>query len=87
MSFFAIVKNNVIINTIVAEKSEADLLSSDELSIVDISKLDPLPSRGWEYNSSKKVFTPKSPGEGWIYHEETNTFFKPVIEEQTESEA
>lgn len=53
---FAVIKNGVVINTIVADQAFVDSVSSDYGACVRIDQLDPVPGMGWTYVDG--VFAP-----------------------------
>lgn len=61
---FALIENEIIINTIVATSSFADFISKQYEAVIDITQYSPRPGIGWKYIDG--IFISPQPYNSWI---------------------
>ncbi len=57
MAIYAIIQNNIVSNTILAEEDVIDTLQLDADHVVNIDTVDPKPSIGWAFDPTEQTFT------------------------------
>lgn len=56
MKAWAVIVSDLVINTVIAERDLHATHGGDKW--VDITDLDPMPQKGWTYDSNTNTFTP-----------------------------
>lgn len=62
---WAVIDNEVIANTIVADDTFADLIRPEHDDVIEITDLDPRPGVGWTVHPDG--YRPPQPGQSWVW--------------------